>query len=171
MRGHFYNSCPLLIPKHAECTFTDLSNNGITERLKNCGGSLKATDGHFLDMGYTVEETRKYLEMNHKISELLKGGGLNEESFKGPLTTRNELTKKWISRMSKFMVVFSLLVTQDEQTPFTYSDGWAWLSNMLNSCARNPPREYTGYMIEIFLRVSWEKLSRHFGESFLELVR
>lgn len=47
-----------------------------------------------------------------------------------------EDSQQWLVRMNKVLCAFSVTLIQPEGAPFGLSDGWAWLSNMINACSR-----------------------------------
>ena len=61
-----------------------------------------------------------------------------------------EDSQQWLVRMNKVLCTFSVTLIQPEGAPFGLSDGWAWLSNMINACSRY----VTLCVIRIVLRCS-----------------
>ena len=78
---------------------------------------------------------------------------------------------KWLERMSKVLCTYAVMTIQPEQTPLSTADAWAWVSNMVNYCAKvsNPPF-YAAPALDIFLRVVSVELLKAYGSLFMEVL-
>lgn len=97
--------------------------------------------------------------------------------MKGNVLEKNE---KWCDRMLKTFCIYCQIMIQDEQTPFTIADGWRWLALFCNSLKlyssfESYHRSYViaiaGDFLDIFLRITSEKMLQVYGSTFFRLLQ
>ena len=74
------------------------------------------------------------------VPRQVEGGLTGDEMFESMgflrIQDRWEESDVWQTRMNKVLCAFAVTVIQPEGIPFSLSDGWGWLANMINACSR-----------------------------------
>lgn len=106
--------------------------------------------------------------------------GLEGEDFLLDLRFRKKKSgawedkQQWLTRMTKILSTFAVIVVQPEQIPFSLLDGWRWLASIVNaacvSTASTPPF-YVATALEVFLRIASPKMLAVYGDAFMQLLR
>ena len=127
-----------VISCHINYTSHTLSFNSINEQIARVAVGLCQIKPELAD----VIKAEYYRICPLTVPRQAEGGLVGDDMFDnmGFLKLRDtggwEDSQQWLVRMNKVLCTFSVTLIQPEGAPFGLSDGWAWLSNMINACSR-----------------------------------
>ena len=127
-----------VISCHINFTTHILSFDSINEQIARVAVGLCQIKPELAD----VIKAEYYRICPLTVPRQAEGGLVGDDMFDnmGFLKLRDtggwEDSQQWLVRMNKVLCTFSVTLIQPEGAPFGLSDGWAWLSNMINACSR-----------------------------------
>lgn len=118
-----------------------------------------------------VTDNSKNTGLNDNTMDLLQDMGF-KKTMKGDEIVW-ESKELWLTRMSKLLCTYCVMMLQPEQTPLSVQDAWIWLADMINLTAKmgDSPSFFVATAFEIFLRVTGEVMYRTYGEPFMQLLK